>query len=161
MNNLQIDACLKKCKSFHGTFPIDKMPPLDDKPYSCVLNLSPSGHSGTHWVALFSRDDETVEYFDSYGRQMPGDIRACIGERYAVRNNVILQQLGSNVCGQYCIYFVWNRDKGRPMKRIIADFSKIDQKRNDSKVKLWVHKKFCYLPVGKGKELQICKAMEP
>ena len=161
MNTLQINACLKRCSSFRGTFPIDKMPPLDTQPYSCVLNLSPSGHAGTHWIALFSKDGKMVEYFDSYGRDIPMEIREKIGQRHTVTNGITLQQVGSNVCGQYCIYFVWNRDKGRSLKSIVADFSRTSQKKNDSKVKQWVHKKFCFVKVGRGRQLQICKAMEP
>ena len=161
MNTLQINACLKNCKSFQGTHPLDKIPPMNKSPYSTVINLSPSDHTGSHWVALYSDTISTVEIFDSYGRDLQDqeEFRNVIGHRHVVCNPTPVQSIGSSVCGQYCIFFVYQKERGKSMKQIVQCFSPSRCLENDSNVKSWVHKRFCYRKARNGGKLQICKAM--
>jgi len=54
---------------FHGVYPSDKIPRLNDLSPYCILNLDKSNESGSHWVALAKLEDENASViYDSFGR---------------------------------------------------------------------------------------------
>ena len=54
---------------FHGVYPSDKIPRLNDLSPYCILNLDKSNESGSHWVALAKLEDANASViYDSFGR---------------------------------------------------------------------------------------------
>lgn len=78
-------------------------------PFFVIFNESPRSHSGTHWcVALFKSRNSRIEchIFDSIGVLMK---KKKIDFNFVI-NSENLQQLQSNysnVCGMWCLYWVY------------------------------------------------------
>jgi hypothetical protein len=124
MNELQINKILRRHPRTRGVFircaPADKIPITDYYPYAAVLNTDKSSRSGQHWVAVYVPSKDVVEYFDSYGDLPNEDIASYLCRYPEVKRSIQpLQSLFSNVCGQFCIYFVIQRCLGRRYEDII------------------------------------------
>ena len=148
MNTLQIDTCMSSAKTFVGTYPADKLPSITTytRPFSFIANTDPSYMSGTHWVAFFVTDN-CVEIFDSYGREM-----CPLFKNYTVRINHVcndkqVQQIGTSVCGQHCIFYIYQRERGLSMEEIMAKFKNLNE--NDIAVRNWVDERFGCKSIGR------------
>ena len=151
MNTIQIKTALlsdsTSRKKFCGVFPADHLPEtLETFPCGFVANTDPSSEPGRHWVALYFPSKETAEFFDSYGQ--PPDLYGKFFEDFLDKhsyewefNSHKLQSTWSNVCGQYCIFYLSHRARGYSMKNIIQLFSD-DTKINDRKVYQFVRDRF-------------------
>ena len=143
MNTHQIEEILSTLmpNNFIGVFAQDKIPNIDASfhfPLSFVSNTHPSTKPGEHWVAFYYTSPDTLEFFDSYG--LHPSIYGFIQSPSSI-NHTTLQSLDSNVCGQYCIYFLYHRSRGKTMSQIIGTFIK-DQAWNDNSVARFVAKHF-------------------
>ncbi len=102
-----------------------------------VLNTDPSSQSGTHWVACFkhaynsisflqnnilSKPENILEFFDSFGKS-PAYYKFSFPQNLEiVKGHSQLQSNYSSVCGQYCIYFLFQRVcNARSFSSIISD----------------------------------------
>ena len=56
-------------KIYCGIYSLDTIPPLNNQNKLMIINLDPSYKPGSHWVALYCKDNEIVEYFDSVGKK--------------------------------------------------------------------------------------------
>ena len=98
-------------KIFGGVFAADEVPQIIDTfPYGFVANTDPSTEPGTHWVAFYFPSREKGEFFDSYGHSP---------EHYGFKSYNIeiwnqhkLQSSWSNVCGHYCIFYLYHKSRG-------------------------------------------------
>ena len=144
MNTIQIDNILfgdKICGPiFNGTHAIDALPTFG---YGCyVINLAPSSHPGTHWVAVFCDTVGRVEYFDSAGRGAPNSFIKWWGpHRDFITNPYTLQHSTSDVCGQYTIFYLIHRCRGTTMRTILYSFTS-NKNRNDRMVYDFVRRKY-------------------
>lgn len=127
MNTSQIRTILRNdvmaSDCFHGVFPMDSLPKMD---YGCyVINTDDADEPGEHWLAVYN-DHGHIEYFDSFGR-LPLDKRLEIflGDHYKY-NKIQLQQLFSNACGFYCVYYILHRVRGFTMEEIITVLKRSD-----------------------------------
>lgn len=59
---------------------------------------------GTHWTAAYIEGNKAC-YFDSFGFPPPEQVDNFIG-KHAWSGNQI-QSIRSEVCGYYCLYFLW------------------------------------------------------
>ena len=101
------------------------------KLFSLVVNTSSSHEPGDHWLALVYRNN--VYYFlDSYGRDItditfPEEfkeaIKRYVGGEKILYNRKILQQILSNACGDYAIYFVRMFSSGDSLKKSLTVFT--------------------------------------
>ena len=72
----QIEEIMKDYnnKGFKGVYAIDEINkiPVSDK-MGFILNLDTSDQKGSHWVAIYidAKDDNSVEYYDSFGNDPP------------------------------------------------------------------------------------------
>ena len=142
LNTLAIDDKLQ-IPGFLGTFACDEIPKKPKKVanFSLVVNVDPADKPGSHWIGIiFSRN---VLYFvDSYGRTykdhelFPGiftrNIRKFIGDLKVVCNRKMLQQLVSNACGDYAVYFIREITKNG-FRKAMSVFSE-NLKKNDEYV---------------------------
>ena len=131
MNTLQITYALKQDpitnKTFCGVFPSDKLPRTIDK-YPCgfVANTDPSNKPGTHWIAFYFPSEQKGEFFDSYGQppDFYGDaFRTFLNSYEWTYNTRKLQSAWSDVCGQYCIFYLSHRARGQSMNKIVQLFT--------------------------------------
>lgn len=143
MNTLQLDDILyndKYCGPvFHGTHAIDEIPKFQ---YGCyVINLAPSSHPGTHWVAVFHEKDQ-IEYFDSTGNHPSNTLICWWGhKRLFTTNPYTLQSPYTDVCGQYTVYFLVHRCRGIRMRTILNSFTS-NKIHNDEMVRDFVNQKY-------------------
>ena len=100
---------------FGGVYPRDVIPELLPHHKAIVVNTDPHDRPGAHWVCLYL-SSPTVEYFDSYGLPPTHkDIQDFIqrhGETWT-HNTHCYQDLNTDVCGQYCVYFLHQRHRHR------------------------------------------------
>ena len=143
MNNYQLSSYLSR----FGTKVVcaEELPVLVfNRPRSFVVNTDSCGRPGKHWtVFYFPKEGQPCEFFDSLGRTP---------EQYHPRFKYVLtvngptytflkdrlQALDSDVCGQYCIYYVMQRHSGRSLTDISRDFRRRDYRRNDDIVYKYV-----------------------
>ena len=145
MDTTQLDQKIT-APGFLGAFPYDQMPPKpDSEVFSIILNTDPETEPGDHWIALVYK----TPYFyfcDSYGRTLHDStfpsalsttVKNFIGKTGHESNTKFLQQLTSNVCGDYCVYFIQEMAK-TSFARTMRVFS-TNLKSNDRFVKNYVN----------------------
>ena len=89
-------------------------------------NTDPSTEPGTHWVAFYFPSEEKGESFDSYGQppEQYRDLFRDFLEPYEWQFNTRkLQSAWSDVCGQYCIFYLSHRARGLSMNKIVQTCS--------------------------------------
>ena len=123
MNGEEIDTILKKAigPKYVGVFASDEIQPMlsdycnREYPFCFIANTHSSSEPGEHWVAFYVIDNDTLEFFDSYG-QHPHVyfphlhfVSQSIYPLTLHYNNKKLQKLNSSVCGHYCLYYLYLR----------------------------------------------------
>ena len=145
MNSLQLERALERNpftkKTFRGVFAADELPDLDTFPSGFVANTDPRTEPGTHWVAFYFPSRDKGEFFDSYG--YPPEY---YGEAFTVYdvetiNSHKLRSSWSEVCGHYCIFYLYYRSRRHSMSKIVNMFSS-NTTINDCKVSCYVKKHF-------------------
>ena len=147
MNSSQIHKILSRdpvsSRYFGGVFPSVKIPVIQKYPSALVLNSDKHDEKGSHWVAVFIEDQENLEFFDSFGlppQTYGEDISRFVKNYPRIHwNKTTLQSLTSNVCGQYCIFFIVKRCHGLCMKSIVSVLSR---KKNDFRMYQFVKKRY-------------------
>ena len=118
LSNVDLSHLARRFKipDFRGVFTKDTLPSQALKG-AYVINmeddLDSHGHSnpGTHWVALFISSDGNAAYSDSFGSPPPESV-VHFGEhgkkhrRHLAYTSKQLQNIQSDVCGWYAIYFL-------------------------------------------------------
>ena len=72
-----------------------------------VLNLDEYADTGTHWTALYVKNNE-ITFFDSFNVEyIPKEIRKkFIGQKNIKTNIFRIQDYNSIMCGHFCILFI-------------------------------------------------------
>ena len=71
-----------------------------------VINLDDYSDIGTHWVALYVKNNG-ITYFDSFGvEHIPNEIKTFIQNRNIKTNIFSIQAYDSVMCGYFCIAFI-------------------------------------------------------
>ena len=69
-----------------------------------VIALDEYSDIGTHWVALYVKNNDII-YFDSFGvEHIPKEIIKFIGRKNVIANIFRIQAYDSIMCGYFCIY---------------------------------------------------------
>ena len=149
LNTLQLDDVMKHIIDFQGAFPCDQIPKSMKVPYCIIVNTDNANESGDHWTCI--RVEKVKAYFiDSFGRDFedstfPKDFRKSVRKLFKdksiIQNNKLLQDLTSNACGYYCVYFLDKLSLNYTFKNIVSDFTK-DLKFNDLLVLKYFRKNF-------------------
>lgn len=114
---------------FRGVYPRDDFILLvTDKPGKktstelFIVNLDDCDKPGSHWIVIDRHQGDTF-YFDSYGMPpLHGDLADKLIDmtRSTISwNNTHLQELDTNVCGQYCILYCLLRAREFTPEQII------------------------------------------
>ena len=102
MTNFEIQKYYQNEPRFNGVYSRDDLPKLKDGAY--VINLDEYSDVGTHWVALYVRNDD-ITYFGSFGvEHIPKEIKTFIGHPCSIKANIFrIQAYDSIICGYFCI----------------------------------------------------------
>ena len=152
MNTFQLTEVMENDRvakrTFLGVFPMDMLPkyPIQHRPCSFIVNSAPSTDEGKHWLAVYIDEDGGGELFDSYGynanfydtRLEHFLQRNC---NFHVYNTCQLQSLLSDVCGQFCLFYLLHRSRGIPADSIVRLFSE-KKRENDHLVANFINKHF-------------------
>ena len=130
MNSRQLRWILSNDKvtsrTFRGVFALDEIVHIKQKsfPSAYVFNLDPSYKPGVHWVAVYIDRKGRPEYFDSFGRPPPGEIKdfLCTYAESWNYNDVLVQELYSTTCGQFVVFYIYQRCSGLTLKSILRKY---------------------------------------
>ena len=126
-----------------GVFPSDKLPIVSEYPSTLIANTDPHDQPGTHWIAMYFVTPDESEFFDSYG--FPPETYDM--DEYVLRestyfNDKPLQGLTSDVCGDYCLFYLLHRARNVDLNTIQAKFKRYDSQWNDAQVAQFIHSYF-------------------
>lgn len=96
-----------------------------------------------HWVGIYASATGDAWYFDSYGLPpyVPDHIRRLRSNCKTFRwNSTLLQSATSDVCGQFCIMFLYYMSSGMGFTRFLENFSD-DLEKNDDIVRKFIQRK--------------------
>ena len=136
-------------KSLHGQVCAKDELPVGKKPLQTkafIVNTDLAIDPGQHWVALYFKGNKAI-YFDSYGlpplkdHVLPFIQNNSLGW---IENTQMLQDVTSEVCGLYCIYVLYELNRGSSLQNILSIFSKDNLIKNDNDVLLWFSRKKYY-----------------
>ena len=117
INYLLKNILCNKQVYFSGVYASDQIPKSFTYYPACfVVNIDPSNLPGTHWVCYYFPDKSRCEFFDSYGKGPNVFNLPVYSNMY--HNTIRYQSDYSNVCGQYCIYYLYWRSKGHSPSQI-------------------------------------------
>jgi len=145
-----MDSIFRHKKIYYDVLPCDALKTLHvTNPVTClVVNNREATHAGEHWLGLMIIN-KTLYFFCSYGLGIENyspyfkDF-AKREHLQVIQNKQVLQSINSNVCGQYCIFFLYQMISGCCPMSVYCMFSK-NVIKNDNMVKSFV-KKLCSTP---------------
>jgi hypothetical protein len=141
MNSNQIKNILQNNRFskiiFKGVYPSNNIPSFNEYPYCLIANTDRYGEPGTHWVAIYAKNNYNVEYFDSFGEEPNKDISLYLQQfKHIDKNKSRIQSIYDNSCGAHVIYYIIKKCQGKSLKNILSD---LNSPFNDSLVKLFVY----------------------
>lgn len=146
--------------SFGGVYPLDLLPDhLISNQKGIVINLDPHDKPGSHWVSLYLNGKQ-IDFFDSYGLPpLHEDLRNFISNNCTNYNCNLrrYQEYDTDVCGQYCVYFLHQRHRRGPivLDRLFPE--RWSPKQSDRYVRNWFNQHYRKPKTHKG---QCCKTFE-
>ena len=123
--NFEIGRYYQNEPRFNGIYSRDNSP-NKIKDWAYVMNLDEYADVGTHWIALFCKNNEIV-YFDSFGvEHVPKEIEKFIGHKNIKTNIFRIQSNNSIMCGYFCIGFIDFMFAGKTLVDFTSLFSPYD-----------------------------------
>lgn len=139
-NILNTDSFTKRL--FLGVYARDEVPIKVKYPSCFIINTHNSNQPGEHWLAFFLNQDGSVEFFDPIGLSPQfynlDKYLQIISKNKVFYTNQRLQGFGSNYCGVYCVYFLYQRSRGITFNNFYKDFENCFE--NDKFIKKYFKK---------------------
>ena len=130
LTNVEIKEYYKNEPRFIGVYSRDNLSKTI-KNGAYVINLDEYADLGTHWVALYVKNNE-ITYFDSFGVEyIPKEILHFIGNRNIKTNIFRIQADNSIMCGYFSIGFIDFMLAGKGLIDFTSLFSTYDFRKND------------------------------
>ena len=105
LTNFEIQKYYQNEPRFNGVFSRDNLSKIKDEAY--IINLDEYSDIGTHWVALYVQNNNSVPYFDSFSvEHIPKEIKASINNKNIKTNVFRTQAYDSIMCAYFCIGFI-------------------------------------------------------
>ena len=97
LTNFEIQKNYQNEPKFNGVFSRDNLPnKIKDGAY--VINLDEYSDIGTHWIALYVKNND-ITYFDSFGvEHIPKEIKKFIGSKNIIANIFRIKAYDSILC---------------------------------------------------------------
>ena len=134
LTNFEIKEHYENEPRFNGVYSKDNLTKTI-KNGAYVINLDEYPDAGTHWIALYVKNNEVI-YFDSFGvEHVPKEIKGFIRDKNIKTNISRIQADSSIVCGYFCIEFIDFMFAGSSLIDFTSFFSPYDFKKNDEIVK--------------------------
>ena len=128
--NFEIQEYYKNESRFNGVYSRDNLPKTI-KNGAYVINLDEYEDIGTHWIALYVKNNE-ITYFDSFGvEHVPKEIKKFIEHKNIKTNIFRIQADNSIICGYFCIGFIDFMLAGKSLIDFTSLFSPYNFKKND------------------------------
>ena len=122
LTNFEIMKYYENEARFDGVYSRDNLP-NKAKDGAYVINLDEYSDIGTHWIALYLKNND-ITYFDSFGvEHIPKEIKAFIKNRNIKTNIFRIQAYDSIMCGYFCIGFINFMLKGKSLTKYTNLFS--------------------------------------
>ena len=130
LTNFEIMKYYENEPEFNGVYSRDNLPnKIKDRAY--VINIDEYSNIGTHWIALYVKNND-ITYFDSFGvEHIPKEIKAFIKNK-KVKTNI--QAYDSIMCGYFCIGFINFMLKSKSLTEYTNLLSPNDFKKNDDAI---------------------------
>ena len=104
LTNFEIQKYCQIEPRFNGVYSRDNLPKIKNGAY--VANLNEHSDIGTHWVALYVRNND-ISYSDSFGvEHIANGTKKFIGNKNIKTNIFRIQAHDSIMCGYFCIGFI-------------------------------------------------------
>ena len=130
LTNFEIRKYYENEPRFNGFFSRDNLPKTI-KNGAYIINLDGYADLGTHWIALYAKDNEVI-YFDSFGvEHVPKETKRFIAHKDIKTNVFRIQACNSIICGYFCIGFIDFMFAGRSLIDFSSLFSPYDFDKND------------------------------
>ena len=118
---------------FNGVYSRDNLP-NKIKHGAYVINLDEYSDIGTHWIALYLKNNN-ITYFDSFGVEyIPKEITKFINIKNIKTNIFRIQAYYSIMCGYFCIGFINFMFKRKTLTEYTNLFSPKYFKRNEDTI---------------------------
>ena len=145
MDTLELHNYLNCFLKTFQVVPSDKLV-KSEYPLYIIVNSDPSLKPGKHWLAFYQASQESpLVFFDSYGKGYEfwsPHFKNFVGQTPIVENTRRLQSFNTNVCGAYCLYFLYQMYKTSCLAKIYNQFT-FDTVQNDRFVSRFVKKQLC------------------
>ena len=107
-------------KNFRGIYSRDALPTKMLKNEVGIINLDSQIGPGTYWVA-YRNGEKGAEHFDSFGLIMPNEVTKYFstGAKRTYYSGDEIQERDSVLCGNWCLFYLLERQKGVPMLNVI------------------------------------------
>ena len=130
LTNFEIQKYYQNEHKFNGVYSKDKLPnKIKDGAY--INNLDEYSNIGTHWVALYVKNND-ITYFDSFAvEHIPKEIIKFIKNKNINTNIFRIQAHDSIMCGYFCIGFINFMIKRKTLTDYANFFSPNNFKRNN------------------------------
>ena len=134
LKNFEILRYYENESRFNGFYSSDNLlNKIKDSAY--VINLDEHSDIGTHWIALYGKNND-ITYFDSFGvEDIPKEVIKFIVRSLLIKNikaNIFrIPGYDSVMCGFFCIGFINFTIKGKTLTEYTNLFSPNDFKRNN------------------------------
>ena len=128
--NFEMQKYYENESRFNGIQSRDNLPnKIKDGAYA--INLDEYSDIGTHWIALYVKNND-INYFDSFGvEHIPREIIKFIGRRNIIVNIFRIQAYDSIMCGHFCIGFIDSMFKDKSLTHYTNLFSPNNFLKND------------------------------
>ena len=105
LTNFEIVKYYENESRFNGVYSRDNLP-NKIKDGAHVINLDVYSNVGTHWIALYVKNND-ITYFNSFGvEHIPKEIIKIIGRKNVIANICRIQAYDSIMCRYFCIRFI-------------------------------------------------------
>ena len=105
LTNFELRKHYENESRFNGVYSRDNLP-NKIKDGAHVINLDVYSNVGTHWIALYVKNND-ITYFNSFGvEHIPKEIIKIIGRKNVIANICRIQAYDSIMCRYFCIRFI-------------------------------------------------------
>ena len=130
LTNFEIRNYYENEPRFNGVYSRDNLPKII-KNGAYIINLDEYADVGTHWIALYVKNNEVI-YFDSFGvAHVPEEIKKFVGNKDIKTNIFRIQAYNSIMCGYFCIRFIDLMFANKTLINFTSLFSPYNLEKND------------------------------